>query len=66
VSKTGKKLSKSYLSKYFGKTGMYYYEIVRGIDNREVIPNQIRKSIGTEQTFDEDIKGKDKLKKILN
>lgn len=60
-----KKLSKSYLSKYFGKTGMYYYEIVRGIDNREVIPNQIRKSIGTEQTFDEDIKGKDQVKENL-
>jgi len=50
-----KKLSKSYLTRYFGKAGLYYYDIVRGIDYREVNPNRIRKSIGAEQTFEHDL-----------
>lgn len=43
------------LVKHFGKSGHHYYRIVRGIDNREVKPNRIRKSIGKERTFPEDI-----------
>lgn len=39
----------------FGKTGRYYYRIVRGMDNREVKPHRIRKSIGKERTFSEDV-----------
>ena len=35
----------------FGKAGHYYYNAVRGIDEREVKPNRIRKSIGAENTF---------------
>lgn len=43
------------LVKRFGKTGRYFYKIVRGEDNRQVNPNRIRKSIGAERTFNEDI-----------
>ena len=43
------------LVKRFGKTGRYYYKIVRGEDNRAVNPHRIRKSIGAERTFNEDI-----------
>ena len=50
-----RKLDKLTLSKQFGKPGMYYYDIVRGIDNRKVNPYSRRKSIGIERTFDEDI-----------
>ncbi len=39
----------------FGKTGRYYYRIVRGIDNRKVKTHRIRKSIGKERTFSEDV-----------
>lgn len=39
----------------FGKTGRYYYRIVRGIDHREVRTHRIRKSIGKERTFSEDV-----------
>ncbi len=39
----------------FGKSGHYYYNVVRGIDNRVVNPNRIRKSIGVENTFAENI-----------
>nr|WP_103664925.1 DNA polymerase IV [Gracilimonas amylolytica] len=43
------------LVKAFGKSGRFYYRIVRGIDNREVKPHRIRKSFGKERTFSEDI-----------
>lgn len=39
----------------FGKVGRYYYRIVRAEDNRPVNPHHIRKSIGAERTFDEDL-----------
>lgn len=39
----------------FGKVGTFYYNIVRGIDNRPVVPNRPRKSIGAENTFSNDI-----------
>lgn len=39
----------------FGKTGRYYYRIVRGIDNRPVKTHRIRKSIGKERTFSDDV-----------
>src|ERR1700755_3512703 len=39
----------------FGKAGAYYYWISRGVDNREVRANQIRKSVGAENTFSSDL-----------
>jgi DNA polymerase-4 len=39
----------------FGKAGAYYYWISRGVDNREVHANRIRKSIGAENTFSTDL-----------
>lgn len=43
------------LIRYFGKSGRYYHKLVRGEDDRPVNPNRIRKSIGAERTFSEDI-----------
>ncbi len=43
------------LVEQFGKVGMHYYRIVRGIDKRKVKAHRIRKSIGKERTFSEDI-----------
>lgn len=43
------------LVKHFGKSGHHYYRIVRGHDNREVKPERIRKSIGKERTFSNDV-----------
>ncbi len=43
------------LVKQFGKSGHHYYRIARGIDNRRVKPDRIRKSIGKERTFSEDV-----------
>ena len=39
----------------FGKAGVYYYWISRGVDNREVRSNRIRKSVGAENTFLSDL-----------
>jgi DNA polymerase IV len=52
-----KKWSEEDLVKQFGKTGRYYYHICRGIDHREVSPNRIRKSLGTETTYDTNLVG---------
>jgi DNA polymerase-4 len=43
------------LVRRFGKAGRYYYRIVRGVDERPVNPNRIRKSIGAERTYREDL-----------
>jgi len=43
------------LLRHFGKVGNFYYQIVRGKDDREVKTNRIRKSIGMERTFSEDL-----------
>ena len=45
----------AFLRKYFGKAGSYYYDISRAIDNRPVNPDRIRKSVGSENTFDSDL-----------
>lgn len=43
------------LVKHFGKAGRFFYRIVRGMDKRTVNPHRIRKSIGAERTFQEDL-----------
>ena len=44
-------LSKQRLRLEYGKSGSYFYDMVRAEDHREVKPNRIRKSIGAENTF---------------
>lgn len=45
----------------FGKVGYAYYGYVRGIDEREMEPNQIHKSLGAETTFAEDTNDRKQL-----
>jgi DNA polymerase-4 len=40
---------------HFGKTGRYYFHIVRGEDNRDVQPHRERKSVGVENTYSENL-----------
>jgi len=47
--------SLSFLQAHFGKSGSWYYQIARGIDERPVQPDRPRKSIGAEYTFATDI-----------
>jgi DNA polymerase-4 len=50
-----KSKSLAFLQEHFGKSGPYFYGIARGIDERQVKPDRIRKSVGAEDTFIEDI-----------
>ena len=50
-----KEQSLEFLEQYFGKSGTYYYAIARGQDERRVVPNRPRKSVGSETTFMEDL-----------
>jgi DNA polymerase-4 len=55
---TGKDLktkTREYLERHFGKSGGYYYNIVRGIHNSEVRPNRVSKSVAAEHTFNENL-----------
>ena len=58
------------LIQMFGKSGSFYYEIVRGIHKSEVKPNRTRKSIAAERTFSENISSEvfmlDKLNQIAD
>lgn len=47
--------SLAFLQEHFGKSGPYFYGIARGIDERRVQPDRVRKSVGAEDTFIEDI-----------
>jgi len=49
------------LSLKFGKSGLYYYNMVRGNDDRPVNPHRIRKSLGAERTFDDDLVDRDQM-----
>jgi DNA polymerase-4 len=44
-----------FMNANFGKAGAYYYWISRGIDERPVRANRVRKSVGAETTFSEDL-----------
>ncbi len=45
----------AFLQQHFGKAGPYYYWIARGVDERPVRPDRIRKSVGAETTFATDL-----------
>ena len=47
-----KSKSLEFLEKHFGKSGGFYYNVVRGIHNSEVKSNRITKSVAAEHTFD--------------
>jgi len=47
--------SLEFMQANFGKAGSYYYWISRGVDNREVRADRIRKSVGAENTFSIDL-----------
>lgn len=59
-----------YLTEHFGKSGAYYYYVVRGIHNSEVKPDRTVKSVGTEHTFNENLSSEifmeEKLEIIAN
>lgn len=61
-----KKMDREKLTNHFGKAGQYFYNIARGIDNRPIETEWIRKSIGKETTFKQDIDNKQQMIEVLD
>lgn len=53
------------LTRRFGKSGRYYWNISRGIDHRSVSPDRTRKSIGAENTYFADLMTLDEAHEAL-
>lgn len=50
-----KNKSEEFLENHFGKSGKFYYHVVRGIHNSEVKSDRITKSVAAEHTFNENL-----------
>ncbi|WP_317195134.1 DNA polymerase IV [Algoriphagus oliviformis] len=50
-----KQFSLQFLTKKFGKSGLHYFNIVRGIHLSAVQPHRVRKSLSAENTFEKDL-----------
>jgi len=57
--------SLEFLVRNFGKSGMHFYDIVRGIQYSEVRPNRIRKSIAAERTYITDLSSEQEMMEKL-
>jgi len=57
--------SREDLIRHFGKAGNYFYDAVRGKDNRPVVSYRERKSIGAERTYESDLFDMDQVKEKL-
>jgi len=60
-----RRCSREFLAQQFGKSGDYFYLASRGIDHRPVRPDRVRKSIGSENTFFQDLFAHDDLAAAL-
>jgi DNA polymerase-4 len=70
---TGKDLkqkSEEFLDEHFGKSGSYYFNVVRGVHHSPVKPHRTPKSVGAERTFSENLSSEifmlEKLENIAN
>jgi DNA polymerase-4 len=61
-----KKLSEEQLVRNFGKAGHFYYNIVRGIDDREVRCHRETKSLASEDTFRYDLSTQEEMEAELD
>ncbi len=51
-----------WLEDRFGPTGRHLWELSQGLDDRPVVPDREAKSIGAEDTFEEDLQGLESLR----
>ncbi len=56
-----KQRTKQELTKLFGKNGEFFFRMVRGMDDRPVQPGRLVKSIGAEDTFENDLAEREEL-----
>ncbi|HEX8425076.1 DNA polymerase IV [Hymenobacter sp.] len=47
--------TEAFLRQHFGKAGTHYYHIARAQDHRPVVADRVRKSVGSETTFEHDL-----------
>ncbi|MFS4415556.1 DNA polymerase IV [Maribacter sp. 2307ULW6-5] len=50
-----KQKSASFLEEHFGKSGAFFYQVVRGVHHSPVKPHRTPKSVGAERTFDQNL-----------
>src|SRR5690606_29048849 len=60
-----KRMAETDLVRLFGKSGHFYYRIVRGVDDRAVQPNRELKSVAVEDTFSTDLNRLDAMEDEL-
>jgi DNA polymerase IV len=62
--------TQTFLQQHFGKAGSYYYWVARGVDERPVRADRVRKSVGAENTFPDDLfsyeAARDALREIID
>ncbi len=54
-----------FMTEHFGKSANYLYQAARGVDQRPVRADRIRKSVGCERTYGEDLTADDALYRAL-
>jgi DNA polymerase-4 len=54
-----------FLQQHFGKSGAYYYWVARGVDERPVRADRVRKSVGAEHTFSQDLHAFEPMREAL-
>ena len=57
--------SREELAREFGKSHEYYYRVARGIDHRPVRSSRVRKSMGSERTFAENLTSREAMLEVL-
>lgn len=58
--------SRETLRGHFGRTGDYFYNISRGIDERPVCCEHVRKSLSVEETFENDLRDMEQIRYALS
>jgi len=54
------------LVRWFGEAGGVYHRLAHGLDDRPVVPDRQSRSIGQEQTFDQDVGDPDHVRRVLH
>jgi DNA polymerase-4 len=60
-----RRLSEQELRTRFGQAGEHFYRLVRGLDDRPVVPDRRAKSLSHETTFPQDLDHYDHLRSVL-
>ena len=60
-----KQQTREFLTDQFGKAGDYFYDLARAEDDRPVVADQVRKSLGAEATFARDLVAWDEVAPAL-